>query len=81
MMVNVKLEATDDRRVFEVKALLDSGCTSTSINRKFMAENKINTYSLPRPIPIWNADGTSNWAGNITKFVVMRMIIEEHEEL
>ena len=47
MMVNVRLEATDDRRTFEVKALLDSGCTLTSIDRKFVAENKINTYSLP----------------------------------
>src|SRR6202048_313532 len=81
MLVNVRLEATDDRRTFEVKALLDSGCTSTSIDRKFVAENKINTYSLPRPIPVRNADGTSNRAGDITKFVVMRMIIEEHEEL
>jgi hypothetical protein len=35
---------------------------------------------MPRPIPIYNTDGTLNIDGSITEYVEMRMIIQDHIE-
>ena len=56
----------DTYDTINVKMLVDSGCTGSCISEQFIAENKINTEEIARPIPIYNADGTTNLLGAIT---------------
>ncbi|KAI9067758.1 hypothetical protein FKP32DRAFT_1531517, partial [Trametes sanguinea] len=49
MDVPLILTMLDDRRSFSVQALLDSGCTGSSIDIDFVRRNHIPTRKLPRP--------------------------------
>jgi hypothetical protein len=62
------------------KALLDSSCSCTCINREFVKKNKIPTKRMARPIPIYNADGTQNLEESITEYVELWMQIQYHTE-
>lgn len=70
----------DNHRSFSIKALIDSGCTGSSIDAGFIAAKGINTQKLARPIPVCNADGTLNAGGVITDYVVLQMKIGDHVE-
>ena len=63
-----------------IVALVDSGCSGSSIDESFVQENKIETYNLPIAIPVYNADGTPNSNGLILKFVTIELVIGEHSE-
>ena len=80
MDVPVQLQTIDDGRFFATKALLDSGCTGSAINKKFVEKNGISTKKVARPIPIYNADGTKNEAGSIKEYVEIRMVVQDHVE-
>ena len=75
------LETLDTEESFETTALIDSGCTSSSISKCFVQEKKINTIKLPRAITVVNADGTANVGGKITEMVKIKMKINNHEEI
>ncbi|KAH0839330.1 hypothetical protein J3R83DRAFT_3, partial [Lanmaoa asiatica] len=64
----------------EVKALIDSGCTGSSIHEKFVAEKGVVTHTLPRPMSVYNANGSLNTSGKIEKFVIVEMQILDHKE-
>ena len=70
---------TDGER-FTVTALLDSGCTGTVIDKKFAKEKDLPIHKLPIPIPIYNADGTFNDGGSISKFALLELQIGGHKE-
>ncbi|KAG2126606.1 hypothetical protein DEU56DRAFT_693711, partial [Suillus clintonianus] len=55
LTVPATLNTLDDCRSFSVKALIDSGCTGSSIDAGFIAAKGINTQKLARPIPVYNA--------------------------
>lgn len=74
------IQTLDDGRSFQVKALLDSGCTGSCMDRKFVAENGINTKRTGTRISVYNADGTLNKGGSITEYVELRMTIKDHTE-
>jgi hypothetical protein len=76
----VIIETTGDNRRFPIKALIDSGCTGSTIDWKFVEENKINTQLMPKPVPVFNADGTRNAVGDITRFVEVRLSVLDHHE-
>ena len=65
---------------FDVKALLDSGCMSSAISKRFVKEHQINTIKLPRAITATNANGTINAGGKITDMVQLKIKIQDHEE-
>jgi predicted aspartyl protease len=69
MDIPVQLQTIDDGRFFATNALLDSGCTGSAINKKFVEKHGISTKKVARPIPIYNADGTKNEAGSIKEYV------------
>ena len=69
MDVPVQLQTIDDGRFFATKALLDSGCTGSAINKKFVEKHGISTKKVVRPILIYNADGMRNKAGSIREYV------------
>ncbi|SJL15338.1 uncharacterized protein ARMOST_18831 [Armillaria ostoyae] len=68
------------QKVFSTKGLVDSGCTSSAINCTFVQKHQLDTVKTAVPIIIYNADGNRNQAGDITKYVEMRMTISNHVE-
>jgi hypothetical protein len=74
MDVPVHLQTLDSGSIFQLRALLDSGCTGSCIDKEFIRKNDIRTRKIPRPIPVYNTDGTLNEGGPITEFVEMRMV-------
>ena len=63
-----------------VKGLLDSGCTGTTISKKFVKEKQLTTMWTLKPVRVFNADGTENQGGPITEYMELRMIIQGHKE-
>src|ERR1700689_1014624 len=80
LKVPTLLQTIDSLAQFQVTGLLDSGCTGSCINRKFVENNGIETTKLKVPLPVYNADGSINAAGSITDFVEMRMTLRDHTE-
>lgn len=68
------------RRHIEVDALLDSGCTGSFIDEDFVRQNGIITRKTALPIPVYNADGSTNANGSITEFVDISMSVGDHKE-
>ena len=69
---------TFDRHL--MKALIDSGCTGSCINKEFVEKHGLNMIKLPKSIPVFNTDG-SNIAGWLTHMVQLQMIIGNHKEI
>ncbi|SJL15735.1 uncharacterized protein ARMOST_19240 [Armillaria ostoyae] len=78
--LDVQLTTVTNRQTFTTKGLVDSGCTSSAINRAFVRKHRLDTVRTAIPIIVYNADGTRNRDGDITEYVEMRMIIGNHEE-
>ena len=68
------------QREFPVRALLDSGCTGSCIDEDFVRSNGIVTRKTALPIPVYNADGSTNAAGSIKEFVDITMSFGDHRE-
>ncbi|KAG8217396.1 hypothetical protein J3R82DRAFT_5497, partial [Butyriboletus roseoflavus] len=69
-----------NRQTADVKALIDSGCTGSSIHEKFVTEKGVKTYPLPRPLTVYNADGTPNAGGKVEKFVILELQVNNHKK-
>ncbi len=61
-------------------ALVDSGCTSSAINWAFVKKHNIPTHTTAAPIPVYNADGTRNQGGSITRYAKIRLTVRDHTE-
>jgi hypothetical protein len=59
----------------ETITLIDSGCTGLCIHSWFVKQNKIPTRKLPRPIPVYNANGTLNKHDAITETMTLELTI------
>ena len=64
-----------------IKALIDSGCMGSCINEDFVKKYDLNTIKLPKSIPVFNMDGSSNIAGRLTHTVQLQVIIRDHKEI
>ena len=60
------IQRTDTGEQISIKALLDSGCTGSCIDETFVDKHGIETRELPKPIPVYNANGTPNANGMVT---------------
>jgi hypothetical protein len=58
----------------DVKVLVDSGSTGSCIHRRLVEEYNLPTKTLPRPIPVYNADGTLNQDGDIKETVTIQIL-------
>ena len=58
-----------------IKALIDSGCMGLCINENFVKKHNLNMMKLPKSIPVFNADGSSNITGRLTHTVQLQVII------
>jgi len=66
--------------VHSVKALLDSGATGNFIDQDFVRTKGINTRSISRPIPVYNVDGSSNEADQISEVVDVVLRYKTHSK-
>jgi len=69
---------TKDGRKLKVKALIDSGCTNTTIARKTVEEKGIFTKSLSRPFNVYNSDKSRNGEKTIREFVPLEINSNRH---
>ncbi|SJL15543.1 uncharacterized protein ARMOST_19044 [Armillaria ostoyae] len=78
--LDVQLNPCTGTQTLTVRGLLDSSCTSSSINHSFIQKHSLDMRKTAVPITVYNADGTHNKAGDITEFVEFRMTIGNHSE-
>jgi len=69
LLLPVEIGTTDTSELYFVKALLDCKVTRSFINRDFICLKGINTQTLLCNIPVFNINGFSNEAGQISKVV------------
>lgn len=80
MDVTLQITTLDTQSVHTVTALLDTGCTGSSIDSGFVKKYGINTRKLYAPIPVYNADGSHNTGGPITDYVELHVKVQDHLE-
>src|SRR5882757_9972798 len=69
MEIKLRLTHPDTLEEYSIKALLDSGTTSSIISQKFVINNDIPIIPLENITPVYNADGSQNAAGPIRSFI------------
>jgi len=62
----------------KVKALVDSGCTHTRIDKQLVKDKRIQTKSIDFSFEVFNADGTKN--GEVTKVAPLEIKVNGHKE-
>ncbi|SJL18333.1 uncharacterized protein ARMOST_21919 [Armillaria ostoyae] len=80
LTLSIQLEPCTGTKTLMAQGLLDSGCTGSSINRSYIQKHALNTRKTAVPIPVYNADRTHNKAGDVTKFVKLRLTIGDHSK-
>ena len=79
--IKVRLNTVDSNELFTIKALIDTGCTESAIDREFVRKHHLTTKTLKNPILVRNADGTENKDGKVTELVeIMMEVGEDHKE-
>ena len=63
----MRIPITLDRSI-ETSALIDSGAGGTFLDETFARKHNIALTPLPKPIPVYNVDGTRNKQGAITHY-------------
>ncbi|RDX52413.1 hypothetical protein OH76DRAFT_1307764, partial [Lentinus brumalis] len=66
-------------RKVQVEALVDSGATTSFINKSVVETYHLGTHKLATPYDVYNADGTSNKSGQITHAVRSYVEIGSHK--
>lgn len=80
IIVDMQIETVDTKKVRSIKALLDSGCTNTCIDRAYCEAENLEMQPLETPVRARNADGTENAKGLITHYVDLIVRIRGHQE-
>jgi hypothetical protein len=62
-------ELQKNNKTVDLEALLDSGAGGLFIDETFARRNDFVLHRLPRPLNVYNVDGTSNKKGTITSYV------------
>ena len=62
----------------KVKALVDSGCTHTGIDKQLVKDMRIQTKKIDFSFEVFNADRTKN--GEVTKVAPLEVEINSHKE-
>ena len=70
----------DTREENTAEVLLDSGCEGSCIDIKYVRDHGLSTTPLPRPIPVYNADGQLNVDGPISEMITLQLRIDNHIE-
>ena len=62
-----------------MRALIDCGATGEFIDHEFVLAHELWTYQLPRPIGLYNADGSPNEIGKITEAIDLVVQYKGHK--
>ena len=81
MELPIVLTTLDTGESMPAKALLDSGCSQTSIDYSFVQQHRLTTTPAAVVVPVHNADGSLNSKGSIRSFASLRVTIGDHQEL
>jgi len=68
---------TKNRKQLKVKALVDSGCTHTGIDKQLVKEKRIQMKAIDFSFEVFNADRTKN--GEVTKVAPLEVEINGHK--
>jgi len=80
LLLPVEIETTDTSELHSVKALLDCRATRSFIDRDFVYSKEINTWTLLHNILVFNVNGSSNKAEQISKVVDVVLCYKTHSE-
>jgi len=80
LLLPVEIRTTDTSELHSVEALLDYGATGSLIDRDFVRSKGINIQTLSHNILIFNVDGSSNEAGQISEVVDVVLYYKTHSE-
>ncbi len=80
LTTDILIEMLSSRARINSSALIDSGCTSSAIDRAFVEKHHIPTRATAAPITVYNADGSRNSSGQITAFAELCITIGDHAE-
>jgi len=69
---------TKNDKNLKVKALVDSGCTHTGINKQLVKEKRIQIKPINFLFKVFNVDGTKN--GEVTKIAPLEIKINGHKK-
>ena len=75
VQANIK---TKNGKKLEVKALVDSGCTHTGINKQLVKDRRIQTKKINFSFEVFNADGTKN--REVTKVASLEIEINGYKK-
>ena len=75
MQAKVKMK---NRKNLKVKALVDSECTHTEIDKQLVKNKRIQTKSINFSFKVFNANGTKN--GEVTRVAPLEIEINGHKE-
>jgi len=70
---------TKNSKKLKVKALVDSGCTHTEIDKQLVKDRRIQTKKIDFSFEVFNADGTKN--REVTKMTPLEVKINRHKEI
>ena len=65
--IDIRTTMIDEDKETPTLALLDSGCSKSSIDKFFVRKNKLKTRTIAKGIPVYNADGSIN--GHVNEYV------------
>lgn len=80
LLMTIELQTLDDGQKHGSKGLLDCGATGLFVDSEYVKTHQLTTRKLPRPIPVFNIDGTHNEGGYITEEVELLMRYKDHKE-
>jgi len=69
---------TKNSKKLKVKALVDSGCTHTGIDKQLVKDKRIQTKLINFLFKVFNANGTKN--GEVTKVAPLEIEINRHKK-
>jgi len=76
----VEIRTTDTSELHSIEALLDFGATGSLIDRDFVCSKGMNTWTLSHNILVFNVDGSSNEAGQISEVIDVVLHYKTHSE-
>jgi hypothetical protein len=71
--IHADLKLLTMQRATEERALLDSGASENLINKETWKTLGTRTFTLPKPITIYNIDGTENRQGKVTQYCWLKI--------
>ena len=77
--IPIQVHTVDSNHPLAMKALIECGAMGDFIDHEFVRVHELRTYQLPCPIGLYNADGSPNEIGKITKAINLIVQYKGHK--